>query len=158
MFAFAGCSEKSSTESATSPDSNEQQLTAVDGDAFDIDQYRGEGQVVEGTLEGNFMLNQSGEEFGVTDKSRDPMRIRLRSFPLALSGKTDDIVQQLLENEGNRVRLVGAIAKLKVEGRGRQSGQGGYYGPIPAHILYYMIVSSCEPIDSVPGEGSIRNQ
>ena len=153
QFAFwglilsAGCAPTVSIE-------NDQLKTAGGADAamtatetFRIDEAVGKSVVVDGLLEGNCILGESGEEFGVTHKGRSPLRIRHNSAPLALTPKSDEIARQLAAQAGHRVRLQGVIGSISVDGRrGAALGQAGYTGPIPYHVVYHSTVASCEEL------------
>lgn len=130
------------------------------GTSFDIDRHLGEVKNVEAVLEGDFVLEPSRMESFVGKSSADlkasgksfkegnPIQIFFHSVPLAVNGESEEVRQRLLKEVGNRVRLNGRITRLQIEARPARSPQQGYYGPIRAHNVYYLTVSSCEPIDA----------
>ena len=148
LLALAGCDATSTTGTEIQPDDHTANSPTLTVEPFDIDDHLGQPIVVEGMLEGNWLVSPSGGEFGVTHKGRDPLRIRYHSVPLALSG-AEKVAQQLVDSAGKQVRLHGQISRIRVEGRTRlPSGQAGYTGEIPPHVVYYMFVTSCETFSS----------
>lgn len=106
---------------------------------------------VEGHLVGSWLRQQSGQVLGDFSKAtiHDPLRLRVGSQSVPLVGVTEELEHKLLNNSGKRVRLRGHSASPTDSGRGMQSGQCGYSGPIPAHIVEFMNVSACEVLKPI---------
>ena len=156
LLVLAGCDATNTTGTKIQRDDDTAKSPTPAVEPFDIDDHLGQPIVVEGTLEGNWLVSPSGGEFGVTHKGRDPLRIRYHSVPLALSG-AEKVAQQLVDSAGKQVRLQGHISRITVEGRRRHPlGQAGYTGEIPAHVVYYMFVTSCETFSSGPVSAESR--
>ncbi len=163
VLVFIGCDQPNNAVAPIIQESNEAKESTFDADSFDIDQHLGEVKNVEAVLEGDFVLaralmkdfvGQSPADLkasGKPFKEGDAIQIFFHSVPLAVAGESEEVRQQLLKEVGNRVRLNGRITRLQVEARGAHNppqGQQGSSGPIRAHNVYYLIVSSCEPLDA----------
>lgn len=101
---------------------------------------------------GSWMTQSTGETIGDQSKTTllDPLRINDGSRTLPLMSMSEELDKKLLENSGRRVRLKGTLYRWIEHGRGQQGAQSGYYGPIPAHVVEFLIVQECETIESRP--------
>lgn len=151
MVAFGGCQHSAVIDIAARRDETANQQSAAQQYDFDVGQHVGKVVTVEGVLEGDWIYGPSrpGRTFGNdSHKGTQPLRIRYESGFLSLLGVSDDIAKRLADHAGQEVRLQGRIGRIQDAGRpSLPSAQQGYTGPIPGHVIYYLDVASCEPID-----------
>ena len=165
VLAFVGCGESHETVAPAIQKSTEPKASSDGVGSFSIDKHLGVESIVDGVLEGDVLILPFEMEYfvglpqselkkpGKTTKQGNPLQILFHSIPLAAVADSYAVRQQLLEQKGHRVRLIGTIRRLKVEARPeRIGGQQGSSLAIPAHDVYYLVVSSCEKIKPTPNE------
>jgi len=132
------------------PESSPIPAIEADDDEKEIYFFDSDGTLtVEGTLEGTWLRQTSGKTLGELTKGTilEPLRIKVGSRSLPLLGKTEELEHTLLKYSGKRVRLSGEFRRWIENGRGvPMIGQAGYTGPIPAHVVEFMIVRTCQVI------------
>jgi hypothetical protein len=102
--------------------------------------------ILEGQIDGDYVLQRSGQRIYREGKAAQPLVIRFQSERLPLVPSNDEIGEQLLSLSGSRVRLSGQMRAAISRGSNDFGGQQGMGTGCPDHVVSFLMVDTVEAL------------
>ena len=154
-FALTGCSPEVSETSPTGSQFSAGNTGEIAGGFVQIGVAGGGGfggatpqsdTILEGEIDGDYVLQRSGERIYREGKAAQPLVIKFKSERLPLVPFNDEIGEQLLGLSGSRVRLKGQMGAAISRGSNDFGAQQGLGTGCPDHVVSFLMVNTLEAL------------